>query len=58
MRVADLMAKMQADGLWRSPQGKTPEATLAAALIREIARKGESARFVRVDRGLFSARTA
>ncbi len=41
-------------GLWSSPGGgKTPEATLYAAMIREIAAKGDEARFRKVERGLF-----
>ncbi len=39
-------------GLW-SPGGKTPHATLYAAIIREIAKKGKDARFKKVDRGRF-----
>ena len=39
-------------GLW-SPGGKTPHATLYAAIIREIAKKGKDARFAKVDRGRF-----
>lgn len=35
--------------------GKTPHATLYAAMIREIAKKGKDARFVKTDRGLFAA---
>lgn len=35
--------------------GKTPQATLYAAIIREIAAKGEAARFRKTDRGLFAA---
>jgi len=35
--------------------GKTPHATLYAAMIREIAKKGKAARFVKTDRGLFTA---
>lgn len=34
--------------------GKTPHATLYAAIIREIAAKGEDARFRKTDRGLFA----
>jgi hypothetical protein len=58
MRASELIAKMQADGLWTSPGGKTPEATLYAAIIREIAAKGDAARFKKADRGLFVAPTA
>ena len=39
---------------WKT-SGKTPHATLYAAMIREIAKKGKSARFVKTDRGLFAA---
>lgn len=35
--------------------GKTPHATLYAAMIREIAAKGRDARFKKTDRGLFTA---
>ena len=35
--------------------GKTPHATLYAAMTREIAAKGKDARFVKVDRGRFAA---
>ena len=35
--------------------GKTPHATLYAAIIREIASKGDAARFAKTDRGLFIA---
>jgi len=39
---------------WKT-SGKTPHATLYAAIIREIAAKGSSARFKKTDRGLFTA---
>ena len=35
--------------------GKTPDATLYAAMLREITGKGAASRFKRVDRGLFAA---
>ena len=50
--LVDAMAKAK---LWTSPGGKTPEATLYAAMLREIASKGGSSRFKKVDRGLFVA---
>lgn len=40
--------------LWKS-EGATPEATIYAAIIREIAAKGGDSRFVKKDRGLFAA---
>lgn len=55
MRAKDLIAAMAEQGLWSSPNGKTPEATLYAAMIREIAAKGTDARFRKVQRGLFEA---
>jgi hypothetical protein len=55
MRAVDMVAQMEAKGLWKSPGGKTPEATLYAAIIREIAAKGKEARFKKHDRGLFVA---
>jgi hypothetical protein len=38
-----------------STSGKTPHATLYAAMIREIAAKGKDARFKKTERGLFTA---
>ncbi len=58
LRAIDMIAAMTARGLWNSPGGKTPEATLYAAIIREIAAKGEAARFKKHDRGLFVAGAA
>jgi hypothetical protein len=49
----DLTVKVIGLGLW-STKGKTPEATLYSALIREIANKGEQARFKKVSRGRFA----
>ena len=48
----DIVERMLAKGLWTTG-GKTPHATIYAAMIREIAAKGGSARFRKVDRGLF-----
>jgi hypothetical protein len=55
MRAKEMIAEMEAKGLWKSPGGKTPEATLYAAIIREIAAKGEKARFKKHERGVFVA---
>ena len=55
MRAAEMIEQMAANGLWKSPGGKTPEATLYAAIIREIAAKRKDARFAKHDRGLFVA---
>jgi hypothetical protein len=55
MRAKEMIAAMEAKGLWTSPGGKTPEATLYAAIIREIAAKGSAARFKKHERGVFVA---
>ena len=49
-----LIAAMAEQNLWKSAAGKTPHATLYAAMLREISAKGEKARFKKVDRGLFA----
>ncbi len=53
-----LIEMMAAKGLWTSPGGKTPAATLYAAIVREISTKGKDARFRKADRGLFAANAA
>jgi len=62
--LADAKAPMQAKqiveavverGLWKPGEGKTPHATLYAAMTREIAAKGKDARFRKVGRGQFTA---
>jgi hypothetical protein len=55
MNCMALVEAMATQGLWASPGGKTPHATLYSAIIREIAVKGKEARFVKKDRGLFAA---
>jgi hypothetical protein len=53
MRSQEMIAAMAEQGLWASPAGKTPHATLYAAILREIGAKGGEARFRKTDRGLF-----
>ena len=55
MRAKELIAAMEKQGLWSSPGGKTPHATLYAAMIREIAALGDRARFKKHERGVFVA---
>lgn len=55
MNARDLVAEMTAKGLWSSPKGKTPHATIYSAILREITTKGKESRFVKADRGLFAA---
>lgn len=53
MRSQELITAMAEQGLWTSPNGKTPHATLYAAMTREITAKGKEARFRKTERGLF-----
>ncbi|MBX7134399.1 MAG: winged helix-turn-helix domain-containing protein [Fimbriimonadaceae bacterium] len=55
MRAQDLVEAMATSGLWKSPGGKTPAATLSAAIGREIKTLGTKARFKKADRGLFAS---
>ena len=55
MTSKSMIEAMASAGLWKSPGGKTPEATLYAAIIREIAKKGPGARFKKTDRGMFAS---
>ncbi len=54
MKARNLIATMSEQGLWTSPNGKTPHATLYAAMLREISAKGAKARFKKTGRGLFA----
>jgi len=55
LRAGAMIEAMEKKGLWKSKAGKTPEATLYAAIIREIRDKGVDSRFEKKDRGLFAA---
>ena len=56
MNCMALVKAMATRGLWSSPNGRTPHATLYSAIIREIATKGKEARFVKKDRGMFATK--
>ena len=58
MRAQEMIAAMAEQGLWTSPGGKTPHATLYAAIVREIRDKGGEARFRKTERGLFEFNAA
>lgn len=49
LSAPELIDRMATSGLWTSPGGKTPAATLYAAMIREIATKGDASRFMRLE---------
>src|SRR5262245_56904065 len=57
MGSKQMIEAMATKGLWTSPGGKTPHATLYSAILREIATKGNEARFVKTERGKFAARS-
>ncbi len=58
MTCQELIAAMAAKGYWTSPGGKTPQATLYSAMLREITTKGANSRFQKTDRGKFSRNDA
>jgi len=55
MGCKEMIEAMAAKGLWKSPGGKTPHATLYSAILREINEKGKDARFKKTERGRFVA---
>jgi hypothetical protein len=54
MGAAEMIEEMAARRYWTSPGGKTPEATLYSALIREINIKGKDSRFRKTGPGKFA----
>ena len=54
MGCKDLVAEAVNRGLWAPRTGKTPASTLYAAILREIATKGDKSRFVKTERGKFA----
>ena len=53
MRCGDVVQKMLDGGMWKTA-GKTPAATIYAAIVREIADKGATSRFKKLERGVFT----
>lgn len=49
----EICAAIKAKGLWESKAGKTPDATLNAAIRREIKTKGAESRFACPERGKY-----
>jgi hypothetical protein len=58
MGAAEMIEEMAAKRYWKSPGGKTPEATLYSALIREINLKGKDSRFKKTGPGKFTRSNA
>lgn len=52
MNCGDMVKQMLEKGLWKTG-GKTPAATIYAAIVREITVKGNASRFAKTDRGMF-----
>jgi hypothetical protein len=57
MTTKGMIEAMTERGLWTSPGGKTPQATLYAAILREVATKGTKARFRKTAPGHFAFNT-
>jgi hypothetical protein len=55
MTCQELIQVMADQGLWTSPGGKTPAATLYASILLEQKKEGAAARFRKTDRGKFAA---
>ena len=53
LNTKEMVERMLTKGLWNT-NGKTPAATIYAAIIREIAKLGDKARFKKVERGKFT----
>jgi hypothetical protein len=56
MTTKEMIGAMAIKGYWTSPGGKTPDATLYSAILREITTKGEQSRFVKSGPGHFARR--
>jgi hypothetical protein len=56
MTAKELIEAMAARGYWTSPGGKTPHATLSAAIGTEINKKGAASRFAKSAPGKFALR--
>ncbi|MFP4052963.1 MAG: winged helix-turn-helix domain-containing protein [Phycisphaerae bacterium] len=54
MRCQTIVDLAVAHGLWTPGEGKTPAATLHAAISREIKAKGDASRFMKAERGRFA----
>ena len=54
LNAKEMIEAITAKGLWTSPAGKTPHATLYSAILREIQKKGDEARFRKAERGKFT----
>jgi hypothetical protein len=58
MNTQELITAMTEKGLWTSPGGLTPAATLYSAILRELKAKDGESRFRKTEKGKFAAKTA
>ena len=56
MTTKEMIEAMVSKGLWSSPNGQTPAATLYSAILREINTMGKESRFKKTDKGKFAAK--
>lgn len=56
MNCGEMIEAMAEQGLWSSPNGKTPAATLYASLLRHIKKHGRKSRFKKTGPGRFTLR--
>ena len=54
MTCQEMIDAMAKKGYWQSPGGRTPEATLYSAILRELKVKGDESRFGKTERGKFA----
>ena len=54
MNAKQMIEAMAAKGLWSSPGGKTPWATLYSAIARSINKDGKESCFKKAERGKFA----
>ena len=54
LTTKEMIELMASKGLWSSPNGQTPAATLYSAILREIKTKGKESRFKKTDKGKFA----
>jgi hypothetical protein len=54
MTCKEMIETMAKKSYWQSPGGRTPEATLYSAILRELKVKGAKSRFRKTDRGKFA----
>lgn len=57
MTTKAMIEAMAAKGYWTSPGGATPAQTLYSAILRDLQKHGQEARFIKVDRGQFALNT-